>query len=59
MVHFEQVRLAVPIKHDVEAEDLEAEGVFEVVWLARSERVAEAGQPRSQRLDDKVLDGCP
>ena len=33
MVHFEKIGLALVVQHDVEAQDMEACGVFEIIQL--------------------------
>ena len=56
MVHFDDRRLQILVEEDVEAQDLKAHRVLEVVWLAGSIRVSELRLHGYETLNDRLLD---
>jgi hypothetical protein len=46
-------------KDHIEAEDLKAKGVFEVIWLARAIDMLEVRLDRDDGLSDDILDLDP
>ena len=56
MIDLEDPGLELLVEEDVEAEDLEAHRVLDVVRLARPVRVRQLGLHRADRLDDGLFD---
>ena len=56
LIHLDQGRFELMIKHDVEAENLEALTVLNVVWLARAEQMMHMRLRQTHRLHNDLID---
>jgi len=56
VVDFEEVRLAFVVQHDIEAEDLKAHRVLEVVYLTGAHSIGNLWLPSDKRLHNNVFD---
>lgn len=55
MVYLDEPRFQTLVKHDVEAKDLEAQLVLEIVGLAGAVNLPECGLSRNHGLDDEFI----
>ena len=56
LVDLDEGRLQLVVDHHVKAEDLEAQGVFDVVGLARSIQVVHVWLSKTHSLNDNIVD---
>ena len=54
MVHLDQPRLQLCVKHDVEAQDLEAKLILHIFWLTASIEMPKGRVPSEHRFNDDI-----
>lgn len=56
LVHLDEPRFAILINQHIEAQDLEAQLVLQIIWLTRLVQMGQTGLRHNQRLYDNFVD---